>query len=50
VISAIMREIDVAVFPSVAGGVGRRIVKYSGGVVCDCCTLMIDFHEIDDVG
>lgn len=46
VISAIMREVDVAVFSSVAG-VGGELAQLSGGVVCSgCCALMIGFSAI----
>jgi hypothetical protein len=42
-----MREVDVAVFSPVAGGVGGGLAKLSGGVVCnDCCALMIGFSVI----
>lgn len=41
-ISAMMREMVVPVFSSVAGGVSGGLVKLSRGVVCnDCCAYMV---------
>lgn len=43
VFSTRIREIDITIFSSVAGGIGSGLVKLSGGVVCSGCgALMIN--------